>query len=131
MNILLDTHILIWSVVNPYKLGGVTQALLEDDATDVWLSPISLWECLILSEKGRVTLKPSPTAWVRRLLKSSIFHEAPLNHEVAIQSRTIELFHEDPADRFLCATASVFDLTLLTSDTRILAGRGYSVIANE
>jgi PIN domain nuclease of toxin-antitoxin system len=68
---------------------------------------------------------------VRRLLKSSIFHEAPLNHEVAIQSRTIELSHEDPADRFLCATASVFDLTLLTADTRILEGEGYSVIANE
>jgi PIN domain nuclease of toxin-antitoxin system len=131
MNILLDTHILIWSVSNPYKLGGSSLSLLEDDTTQVWLSPISLWECLMLSEKCRVTLEPSPMAWVRRILKSSIFHEAPLNHEVAIQSRTIELPHEDPADRFLCATASVFDLTLLTSDKRILEGKGYSVIANE
>jgi PIN domain nuclease of toxin-antitoxin system len=131
MNILLDTHILIWSVGNPYKLGERTQTLLQDDETQVWLSPISLWECLILSEKGRVSLEPSPVAWVRRVIKSSIFQEAPLNHEVAIRSRTIEVAHEDPADRFLCATASVFDLALLTSDTRILEGKGYSVIANE
>ncbi len=131
MNILLDTHILIWSVVNPYKLGGRAQTLLEDDSTQVWLSPITLWECLMLSEEGIVTLEPSPTAWVRRVLKSSIFHEAPLNHEVAIRSRTIELSHEDLADRFLCATAAVFDLTLLTSDTHLLNGKGYSVIANE
>ena len=131
MNILLDTHILIWSVVSPHKLGGKAKILLEDDSTQVWLSPISLWECLMLSEKGRVTLEPSPKVWVRRLLKSSVFHEAPLNHEVAIQSRAIELSHEDPADRFICATAAVFDLTLLTSDKRILKGKGYSVTANE
>jgi PIN domain nuclease of toxin-antitoxin system len=131
MNILLDTHILIWSVGLLDRLSGKSQELLEDESTRVWLSPISLWECLLLGEKGRVTLEPSPSGWVREVLKSSVFHEAPLNHEVAIRSRLVDLPHEDPADRFICATAAVYDLTLLTSDTRILAGKGYSVLAND
>jgi PIN domain nuclease of toxin-antitoxin system len=38
--------------------------------------------------------------------------------------------HQDPADRFLAATASVYDLTLVTADSRILEGSGYTTLAN-
>ena len=131
MNILLDTHILVWSVGDPRRLSTGSQELLEHESTSAWLSPISLWECLLFGERDRVTLEPSPLARVRAVLQASPFHEAPLNHEVAIRSRHVELPHDDPVDRFICATAAVYDLTLLTSDRRILEGRGYSVMAND
>ena len=59
------------------------------------------------------------------------FKEAPLNHEVAIRSRKMELTRHDPADRFLIATALVYDLTLITADDRLLATTGISTLPNK
>lgn len=57
--------------------------------------------------------------------------EAPLTHEVARRSRLVELPHQDPADRFLAGTAAALELTLVTADAQLLAGRGFSVMPNE
>ena len=57
-------------------------------------------------------------------------HEAPLNREVAIRSLAIKLGHDDPADRFLVATAMVHDLTLVTADRRLLKSRLVATLAN-
>ena len=48
---------------------------------------------------------------------------APVGVEIAIASRRLDLPHDDPADRFLAATAQVLDLTLVTADERLLACR--------
>jgi PIN domain nuclease of toxin-antitoxin system len=49
---------------------------------------------------------------------------------VAIESRVVDLPHQDPADRFLAATARVYDLTLVTSDERLLGSRRIATLAN-
>lgn len=85
---------------------------------------------LILAEKGRVVLDPDPLTWLRRVLGTLAFHEAPLNHEVAIQSRLVDFPHQDPVDRFLAATALVYDLTLVTADDRLLQSQRVSTLAN-
>ena len=85
----------------------------------------------MLDHAGRIRLEPTPLQWARDVLRKHPFQEAPLNHEVALESRGISLKHEDPADRFLAATAAVYDLTLLTGDERLLEGRGFSAIPNE
>jgi PIN domain nuclease of toxin-antitoxin system len=130
MGYLLDTHMLLWSLREPERLSEQTRRLLENPKNELWLSPISLWECLILAHKGRLKLKPDPQSWARDLLKSLPLREAKLNFEVALRSREVSLAHEDPADRFLAATASVYDLTLLTADSRLLAGSGFLVQSN-
>ena len=56
--------------------------------------------------------------------------DAPLSREVALESRRIEVPTRDPADRFLAATARVYDLTLVTADTKILAAEGLSLLSN-
>src|SRR2546422_7857525 len=55
-----------------------------------WLSPIVIWEVLMLAERGRVALEPDAATWVRRACQAAPFREAPLNHEVAFQSRRSE-----------------------------------------
>ena len=105
--------------------------MLDDAETTTWISPISIWECLILADKGKVRLAPDPIAWTRRVLREQPFKQAPLNHEVAIQSRLVKLPHKDPADRFLAATAAVFELTLVTADDKLLRGEGYQVFPAE
>jgi len=125
----LDTHVLLWALLEPERLSTNTAQSLEDRENEIWISPISLWECLILAEKGRVTLKPDPEKWVRGMMRSLLPREAPITSEVAIRSRAVEVDHGDPADRFLAATAAVFDLTLLTADNLLLAGKGYPVLS--
>jgi len=120
MKLLLDTHIFLWSFLEPERLSPQAAAALEDKANELWLSPIVIWEVLILAERGRVVLKPDAISWVRRAMKKVPLREAPLTHEVAIQSRLVELPHQDPADRFLAATALVYELTLVTADKRLL-----------
>ena len=84
----------------------------------------------MLAERDRVSLEPDATTWVRRVCQTVPFREAPLNHEVAIQSRAIDLVHQDPADRFLAATALVYDLTVVTADARLLRSRQFAALAN-
>ena len=96
----------------------------------MWLSPISLWELLILVEKGRVVLESSPRTWLASAREEIPFREAPLTGEVALRSRTVDLPHQDPADRFIAATAAVYDLTLVTSDGDILSSKTLSLLPN-
>lgn len=131
MKLLLDTHILLWSLLAPEKLTKRVASELESPSNELWLAPISTWELIILVEKGRVILDSDPITWMRRVFRRIPFNEAPINHEVAIQSRIVDLPHQDPVDRFLGSTASVYDLTLVTADERLLAARGISVLANK
>ena len=130
MRLLLDTHIWLWSALEPARLSKRVQRALDDPKNELWLSPMSVWETLVLARKKRVALDPSPEQWVRRAIAELPIHEAHLNHEVAIRSETVKLGHNDPADRFLVATALVHDLTLVTADRRLLKGRHVPTLAN-
>ncbi|MDZ4260003.1 MAG: type II toxin-antitoxin system VapC family toxin [Gemmatimonadales bacterium] len=130
MKLLLDTHIWLWSLLEPERLTPSVQTALRDPDTEIWLSPISIWEAILLVERGRITIAGDPRIWVREMVHALPRREAPLTHDVAIMSRQIDLAHQDPADRFLAATAIVFDLTLVTADERLLAAPDLPVLAN-
>ena len=130
VKLLLDTHIFLWSLLEPRHLSARVAGELENPVNELWLSPIVIWEVLLLAERGRVVLEPDATTWVRRACRAAPFREAPLNHEIAIESRAIDLLHHDPADRFLAATALVHDLTLVTADERLLRSRRIASLAN-
>ena len=128
---LLDTHILLWSLLEPSHLKENVASEIDSPANELWLSPITTWEILILAEKGRIQLDEPPGAWLKNVLSTLPFHEAMLNHEIAIKSRDILLPHQDPADRFIAATASVYGLTLVTADRNLIECAGsYSVFPN-
>ena len=128
MKLLLDTHVWIWSNLQPERLGRRAAKVLQDPRNEVWISPVTIWEILVLCGKGRLTLKGGPEAWISAALAGSSFREAPLTHEVALASDAVILPHRDPADTFLAATAKVYDLTLVTADENLLKGKGYSVL---
>lgn len=130
MKLLLDTHIWLWSLLDPAHLSKEVTRELENPSNELWLSPISIWELMILVEKGHVILDADPTAWIRNVVREIPLKEALINHEVAIRSRTVELPHQDPADRFLAATALVYDLILVTTDERLLHSKEFPVLAN-
>lgn len=130
MKLLLDTHIWIWSVLEPAHLTKRTTKALTDPNNELWISPISTWEVLILCQKNRLKLNDDPEKWVNAVLAQVPFKEAPLTHEVAIASASIGVPHADPADRFIAASAKVYGLTLVTGDEKLLTGHGYKVFPN-
>ena len=130
MKLLLDTHIWLWSALDPARLSKRVRVALENRENELWLSPMSVWETLVLARKKRLILESTPEQWVHRALNDLPVREAPMSHEVAIQSEALRLNHKDPADRFIVATALVYDLTLVTADKRIVKGRHVPVLAN-
>ncbi len=128
MKLLLDTHIFLWTLSDHKKLPIEMKNIIEEDNNELWLSPITTWEILMLIEKGRVAISnDEPVKWIKNVLKSLPIKTAPLNHEVAIKSRQINLPHQDPADRFIIATAIVYDLVLLTVDEKIIANDNFNI----
>jgi len=120
LKLILDTHIILWSAAEPQRLSPKITEALENQSNELWFSPVSVWEILVLAEKGRISLGSNVVKTVREIFNKIPLREATLNQEVAIQSRLVNLPHQDPADRFLAATAVVYDLTLVTADTRII-----------
>ena len=130
MKLLLDTHIWLWSALDPSRLSRRVADSLENPANELWLSPISVWEALMLAERGRVALEPNGPRWVQETLDAIPMREAPINHAVAFESRRLRAGPKDSADRFLAATARVYELTLVTADRRLAAAPDVPVIRN-
>ncbi len=130
MKLLLDTHIWLWSLLEPSKLTRTVARELRNPANELWLSPISIWETLILFEKGRLPSEQSGVEWLRAALDETPTTEAPLTVQVVLAAASLKLPHRDPADRFLIATANVFELTLVTADETLLRSRQVAVLAN-
>lgn len=128
MKLLLDTHIWLWSLREPDRLGTRVIQELRNRENEIWLSPISTWEALMLHAKGRIRLPPDLAQWLARATAPLL--EAPLTHEIALISRELRLPHNDPADRFLAATAQVLRLTLVTADSHLLGLGEISTLAN-
>jgi PIN domain nuclease of toxin-antitoxin system len=120
VRLLLDTHVWIWRMLKPERVSAPAEKAISDPGSELLLSPISTWETLVLARKGRIELTPSPSEWVLDALRRSGPTAAPLTHGIALRSEALEGFaSEDPADRFLVATAIEHDLTLVTADGAI------------
>ncbi len=128
MKLLLDTHIWLWSLQQPNRLGKRVIQELRNPENEFWLSPINTWEALTLQAKGRIELPADISTWVAEATAS--FREAPLTHEIALAARNLPLSHHDPADRFLAATAQILRLTLVTADVKLLGLGDISTLAN-
>ena len=117
MKLLLDTHIWLWILREPQRLGRRLQTELLNPNNELWLSPVSVWEALVLHRKGRIALHQNLQSWCSEATAG--FFEAPLTYEVAFAAESLPL-HDDPADRFLAGTAKVLGLTLVTADQKLL-----------
>jgi PIN domain nuclease of toxin-antitoxin system len=130
MNLLLDTHVWLWSLLAPENLVPRVVAALENPANEIWLSPISTWELMALSAKGRISLNEPVDSWVTKAFAAAPLKEASLTHAVALETRAIKLPHRDPADYFIVATARVYGLTLVTADRQLIRSRAVPIFAN-
>lgn len=127
MNLLLDTHIWLWTLSDPKRVGRRVLEQLENQSNEIWLSPVSTYEALTLHYKGRFQIDEDVEHWLMHATAGT--REAPFTHEIALVARQFSM-HQDPADRFLAATAQVLDLTLVTADERLLGLGTIRTMAN-
>jgi PIN domain nuclease of toxin-antitoxin system len=118
MNLLIDTHLILWAAGDPDQLSNEARQLLIDDANELYFSAASLWEVTIKRTLGRSDFQIDPRRlW--RLLPVNGYRELAITGEHAIAVETLPLLHKDPFDRLLLAQARVEGMTLLTVDRQL------------
>jgi PIN domain nuclease of toxin-antitoxin system len=122
--ILLDTHVLVWAVRDDRKLGRKTRTLIDAawPAGKVAVATISFWEVGLLHARRRLRLANSVREWRDEVVAAGIV-EFPLDGTVAVRALDFTGLHDDPADRFIVATAVEQGAVLVTADERLLAWR--------
>ncbi|MBZ0093240.1 MAG: type II toxin-antitoxin system VapC family toxin [Sulfuricellaceae bacterium] len=115
MNLLLDTHLLLWAASEPKRLSAKARALLLDPANHLLFSSASLWEISIKNGLERSDFNVDPRRLWRMLLVSG-YRELPITSEHAVAVNELPSLHKDPFDRILVAQARVEGLMLLTVD---------------
>ena len=122
MRILLDTHLLLWSMARSRRLSKSARATILDPRNDAYYSAASIWEVSIKSGLGRKDFRIDPQALVRALEESG-FVELPVSAIHAAGLAALPAIHRDPFDRMLVAQACAEPMTLLTNDA-VLAAYG-------
>ena len=119
--ILLDTHVLVWMAADERHLGRKTRALIQRhwSAGAVAASAISFWEVALLQARGRLRLPVPAEQWRAELLDAGLA-ECALDGATAVRSADLDGFPEDPADRFIAATAIAKAAELITADAKLL-----------
>jgi PIN domain nuclease of toxin-antitoxin system len=124
MTLLLDTHVWLWAVEAPEKLGRRTQALLLAAGNDRMVSAISALEIARLCLDERVILSVSLKRWMEDSAQDLRLQQVDVGFAIALEAYSLpHPFHRDPVDRVLVATARTYQATLLTADERILGYR--------
>ena len=118
MNLLLDTHLLLWAASEPERLSAKARVLLLDPANQLMFSAASLWEVTLKNSLDRPDFKVDPRRLWRMLLVSG-YRELPVTSEHTIAVNDLPQLHKDPFDRILVAQARVESLLLLTADKAV------------
>lgn len=121
MKLLLDTHVLLWHLLEPDRLEPRTRALLAAADTEIHLSVVTAWELLVKHDLGKLPLPDPPLVLFDRAC--SAIGAGPLALERPHLDALVGLprHHRDPFDRMLIAQAIAMDWTLVSADEALRA----------
>ena len=122
--IVLDTHALVWMAVDDRRLGRKARALIKKNwsAGKIAVPAVAFWEAGLLVARQRLRLPWPVDEWRLSLLAAGMT-EFPLDGVAALRSLDLTGLPDDPADRFIAATALVHGAALMTADEKILNWR--------
>jgi PIN domain nuclease of toxin-antitoxin system len=123
MNLLLDTHAVVWWLQDSPKLGKRARKAIFQHGANAFISSISIWEISVKHGAKRLKLK-EPLEEYLPLLEANGFQPLSVNFEHALAVQHLPALHADPFDRMLIAQAQCEDLAIVTADSAI---EGYNV----
>ena len=115
MNLLLDTHVIIWYFQNDKKLSTSVSELLEDADNNLYLSIVSLWEIAIKLNLGKLNLEIAFSDF-QGLLNRFLIEILPISFANVEEYLGLVLHHRDPFDRMLIAQAITNSLIIVSAD---------------
>ena len=120
--ILLDTHVWVWWVNESSMASNDMLRIIQEHQGDgLGVSIISCWEVAKLVERGRLELTMPVERWIEQALTYPGVELLQLTPRFVVESTQLPgEFHRDPADQMLAATARVYDIPLLTADSKLL-----------
>lgn len=120
MRLLLDTHVLLWALIETDRLDQDARGLIESGENEIFFSAISILEIAIKFRLRRpdFLVPPEEVAQTARQLE---FVELAVRSEAAAKVADLPLLHRDPFDRLLVAQAIAEPATLVTADARLEA----------
>jgi len=113
---LLDTSVLIQSLISRPKLNARALKLLEDRSSELYLSAVSSWEVTIKAGSGKLVLSERPAEFVTRAIQLMSLQPLDITHTHTLAVSELENHHRDPFDRLLIAQARTEGMTILTDD---------------
>jgi len=116
MRLLLDTHVLLWAVLEPQRLSAQQRNALEDSDNELLVSAASAWEIATKWRLGKLSQAAAVVKNYPQVLNGLAATELPISGAVARQAGLLEVEHRDPFDRLLAAQAMAEDLLLASSD---------------
>lgn len=119
MNLLLDTHILLWAAAYPEKLSDDAIQLIENPDNRLYFSAASIWEVVIKNSLQRPDFRVDPNL-LRRGLIDNGYIELAISSAHALGVSRLPDLHKDPFDRILIAQAESEGFLLLTVDEQVL-----------
>jgi PIN domain nuclease of toxin-antitoxin system len=119
MKYLVDTHILLWSFIEPENLSEKVKSILLDEENEIYYSPINLWEISIKYSLKKLGLKGLTPEEFYEELDNSYYLCENMNNSGIISNYHLPLLHRDPFDRFLIWEALQNDFILITVDESI------------
>lgn len=120
MKLLLDTHIFLWFVAGDSKLPPSTASAIRDEANEVFISVVSLWELIVKHNLGKLPLPRPPEVYFSEQRKIHRIDILALDESGVSASAHLPPLHRDPFDRMLIAQAISGGLMMVTSDSQVL-----------
>jgi PIN domain nuclease of toxin-antitoxin system len=120
MRYLIDTHVIIWLLLDSEKLSIMARKLIEESKNEIFVSTISLWEISLKYKKGKLKLKGLIPKEISGWLDKINIKTIPLSSELSLGYCDFETNHNDPFDNMLMYTAVKEKLVFLTADKKIL-----------
>jgi PIN domain nuclease of toxin-antitoxin system len=116
VNLLLDTHALLWFIVGSTNLSTKARALIEDEDNPLFISVASLWEMAIKISLGKLTLTQPFESLIAEQLSINSIELMDIKIDHVGQVARLPLHHRDPFDRLLVAQAIVEQMPIVSAD---------------
>lgn len=121
MRILLDTHIFLWLIDDSRRLSDKYRQAIQDPNNEKFLSVVSVWECVIKYQIGKLDFPSSPETYLPMERRKHLIKTLTVEESSIAQLVNLPLLHRDPFDRLIISQALQHELTIMTEDKAILA----------